>query len=123
MARAMSRTGEPAYLYRFTWSDAGKRAKLGACHGEELYFLSNSFPPDWTAVDGEKRFGEILRQSWTNFAKSGQPDGPALPIWPAYDSDSNRILELGRHIELKPFDSGLFALQRLMQPILEKIGK
>jgi hypothetical protein len=46
MARVMSRAGEPAFLYRFTWSDAGKRAKLGACHGEELYFLSNRFPTD-----------------------------------------------------------------------------
>jgi para-nitrobenzyl esterase len=123
LARAMSRAGEPAYLYRFTWSDAGKRARLGACHGEELYFLSNSFPRDWMPVDGDETFGEMLRRYWTNFAKTGQPGGEGLPAWPAYDADSNRMLDMGSRIELKPAPSSLFAVQKLMRPILEKNGR
>lgn len=58
MARAMYRIGDPAYLYLFTWTGTGKRARLGAFHGEELYFLGDSLPSDWISVDGEKRFGE-----------------------------------------------------------------
>ena len=122
MARAMYRAREPAYLYLFTWADAGKRAKLGACHGEELYFLGDSFPSDWVSAAGEKRFGEVLRQYWMNFAKSGQPDGPGLPAWPAYDSSSNQVMELGSRIQAEPASPSLPALQRITQQILEKSG-
>ena len=47
MAQAMTRVGQSAYLYHFTYAETGKRAHLGAYHGEELKFLSGSFPSDW----------------------------------------------------------------------------
>ena len=123
MARAMSRIGEPAYLYLFTWADAGERARLGACHGEELYFLSDSFPRDWVFVDGQERFGETLRRYWTNFAKSGKPDGTGLPAWPPFDATSNRVLELGRTIQLGPVRPKLRTIQEVMQPVLAENAK
>jgi para-nitrobenzyl esterase len=123
MARAMYRVGDPAYLYLFTWTGAGKRARLGAFHGEELYFLGDSLPSDWISVDGEKRFGETLRRYWTNFAKSGQPGDPGLPEWPVYNSSSNQMMDLGSRIQMEPVSSGLHALQEAKQPILENNGK
>ncbi len=123
MARAMSRGGDPAYLYLFTWADTGKRAKLGACHGEELDFLSDSFPSDWTEVDGQKRFGETLRHYWANFAKTGHPGSAGLPPWPAYSSRSIQVLQLGSRIQLAPASSDVRGLQKVMQPILENAGK
>lgn len=121
MAHAMSRAGEPAYLYLLTWADAGQRAQLGASHGEELYFLSNSFPHNWTPVDGENIFGEILRRYWTNFAKFGRPGGPGVPPWPAYEFTSNRMQTLGKHIQTEPVGASVTALQKLMQPILQSV--
>jgi para-nitrobenzyl esterase len=123
MARATSRIREPAYLYLFAWADAGKRARLGAYHGEELNFLSNSFPRDWVHIDAQKRFGETLRRYWTNFAKTGQPGGPGLPAWPTYDPRSNQVLELGPRVQLEPASRNLVALQRVMEPILKRSGK
>jgi para-nitrobenzyl esterase len=123
MARAMSRAGQPVYLYLLTWADAGKRARLGACHGEELYFLGDSFPPDWVRVDGEKTFGEILRRYWINFSNSGQPGDPGLPAWPPYNSESNQVQELGSRIQPEPAWTSLPSLQKIMQTILENNGK
>ena len=123
LASAMYRVREPAYLYLFTWIGAGKRARLGAFHGEELYFLGDSLPSDWTSVKGEKRFGETLRRYWTNFAKSGQPGGPGLPEWPVYDSSSNQMMDLGSRIQMEPVSSGLHAHQEVMQSVLESSGK
>ncbi len=122
MARSMTRIGEPAYLYLFTWADAGKRARLGACHGEELYFLSESFPRDWTFVQGQQTFGETLRRYWVNFAKSANPNGTGLPAWPAYNQDSNRVQELGPSIQQKPVDTSLPEFQELMRPIIKEAG-
>ena len=120
MARAMSRVGEPAFLYRFTWNGAGKRARLGAYHGEELTFLSESFPDEWVAVDGEERFGTILRSYWTNFAKTGHPDGPGLPTWPPFDPHTDLLLELGKPIRSVPAGSEVLALHRITQRILKE---
>ncbi len=118
MVRAMSRVGEPAYLYRFAWADSGQRARLGACHGEELYFLSKTFPHNWTFVDGQEEFGQTIRQYWTNFAKSGDPAGAGLPAWPAYTTRSDRVLELGRTIQPAPVWSIVPALAKIMHLVL-----
>lgn len=123
MARAMSRIGEPAYLYLFTWAESGKRARLGAFHGEELYFLDDSFPSDWVAAAEEKQFGENLRRYWTNFAKRGDPSGPGLPVWPRFDVRSNQVIELGARIGIAPVWSSVPALEKIMRPILESCGK
>jgi len=43
MAEAMTYGGCAAYLYYFTFAEAGKRAQLGAYYGLELHFLSIPF--------------------------------------------------------------------------------
>ncbi len=29
---------------------------------------------------------------WTNFAKSGDPNGPGVPVWPNFTADTERVL-------------------------------
>jgi len=36
---------------------------------------------------------------WTNFAKTGDPNGKDLPEWPAYDPDADIWLELDHEIK------------------------
>jgi para-nitrobenzyl esterase len=31
---------------------------------------------------------------WTNFVKSGNPNGPGLPSWPTYAGDNRNVLYL-----------------------------
>jgi para-nitrobenzyl esterase len=118
MARAMTRVGKPAYLYLFTWTDAGKRARLGAYHGEELTFLSDSFPTTWGSSKDDEAFGEVMRTYWTQFAKTSNPNFSGIPIWPAYDPRSDQVLELGRSIRLTSVSPKLRVLERMMAPIL-----
>jgi para-nitrobenzyl esterase len=117
LASAMSQIGQPAFLYRFTWTGTGKRAALGAYHGEELSFLSCDFPQDWVAAEGEGRFGEILRRYWAHFAKEGQPGAAGLPPWPPFRKD--QLLELGRHIRVAPAERKVLALRRIMRRVIQ----
>jgi para-nitrobenzyl esterase len=120
MARAMTRAREPAYLYLFTWTESGKRARLGAYHGEELALLADSFPSDWGSGGGDEAFGKVIRTYWSDFAKTGDPNSPGLPNWPAYNSRSDQVLDLGRDIRLSSIDPKLHVLEKIMPPILSK---
>ena len=118
MARSMTRLGQPAYLYVFTWSETGKRASLGAYHGEELAFLSNSFPSGWGAGDGDKAFGTVVRRYWTQFAKTGNPNHPGMPDWPAYNTRSDQVLTLDRDIRLGSINPKLQVPEHIMAAIM-----
>jgi carboxylesterase type B len=102
MAQAITRAGQPAYLYYFTYAEKGRRAALGAYHGEELNFLCDSFPNDWEHGPDDERLGQAMRTYWAEFAKTGNPNAKGAPEWPAYSARADQYLELGREIRIHP---------------------
>lgn len=62
-------------------------------HDETL--LENYFGPellpDYEFSPDEEVLADRLAAYWTNFAKTGDPNGPGLPAWPAYSSASERV--------------------------------
>lgn len=117
MAQAMTHTGQKAYLYYFTHAETGKREALGAYHGEELNFLSASFPSDWQHDPGDEKLGSAMRTYWTQFARTGNPNAPGLPPWPDFDVHAKRCFELGRNIRVRPVAAQVQARDRIMQQI------
>lgn len=119
----MTRAGQNSYLYLFTYAGTGKRAILGAYHGEELSFLSRSFPSDWERGSGDQKFGEAIRLYWTQFAKSGSPNIRGLPDWPANLAERNQCFVLGRSIGIQPIASRILALDHIMEQVVTKAAK
>jgi para-nitrobenzyl esterase len=117
MAQMMTRTGQKAFLYYFTYVETGKRAPLGAYHGEELNFLSNVFPDDWEHSQDDEKLGEIVRTYWVQFAKTGDPNVAGVPQWPAYHARKDECFELGRTIGGRPVAVQLQTLERIMKQI------
>jgi len=96
-AQAMYGVRNKTYLYEVTWaypSQGGQQ--LGAFHGIELQLMLDSprVPRDATG----DALAEALRNYWAQFAKTGDPNVPGLPVWPPYDSGSAPYLELGAKI-------------------------
>jgi para-nitrobenzyl esterase len=119
MARTMTRAGQKAYLYSFTYIETGKRAPLGAYHGLELKFLSSEFPSDWEHGPDDSQLGAAMRTYWTQFAKTGSPSAAGIPRWPAYDAGEDRCMNLGRTINVSsvPHETDLQVFERIMQHI------
>ena len=102
-ARIHARTGSSnVYVYHFDHTPpVGPLKKLGAAHGAELTYVfgypTNAmrylFQMPWNA----RRDIEIanqLRTYWTNFARTGDPNSPALPAWPAFNP-GQQVLAIG----------------------------
>jgi para-nitrobenzyl esterase len=111
--------GQRAYLYYFTYADTGKRARLGAHHGEELFFLTDSFPSDWEHASTDQELGRIIRSYWVQFVRTGDPNLAGIPDWPAYDEHSCQYFELGSQLS-RPVPERLRALEALMKQVVER---
>jgi para-nitrobenzyl esterase len=87
----------PGYLYYFTFVPAAQRSEWpGAPHGSELAMLFGHVE-DADALE----VGQTMRAYWTSFARTGDPNGPGRPEWPAYGSDTDEWLVFGEEPEVK----------------------
>ncbi len=118
LARAMTRIGQHAYLYVFSFAETGRRAPLGAYHGEELNFLANAFPQDWEHHQDEENLAVAMRTYWTQFAKTGDANAPGLPTWPEFDPRAERYLDFGRTRVERPVAARLHAIDQIMSHIV-----
>jgi para-nitrobenzyl esterase len=82
----------------------GKAApEWGAYHGSEIVYVFNAFPlQDWQWRDVDLKVGDLVSSMWTNFAKTGNPNGAGLPEWPAYDARNKMQLNLSDHPNAQP---------------------
>ncbi len=101
VASAFVAKGAPAYVYRFGYLPAALREawKVGVPHGAEISFVfgtlgANPRAPSPTPED--QAVSRMVNSYWTNFAKTGDPNGAGLPNWPRHDPAKNEILDIRR---------------------------
>ena len=120
IAQAMTKSGAKSYLYYFTYVDPGKRSPLGAHHGEELFFLSDSFPNDWEPAEKDEYLGDLIRDYWAEFVKTGDPNSHGAPKWAPYNSTSPEYFEIGGHIGPRPIAERIRTLEMVMRQIIRE---
>jgi len=90
-------TGKPVYTYFWTHAPPEPTRDIrGAYHGSERYYVFDSlanFNLPWTAED--RRIADLMSSYWANYARTGDPNGPGLPHWPAFDPGSKAVMVLG----------------------------
>ena len=113
VARAMGDLQSNAYLYRF--GRGGGNAIPGAHHGREIQYVFNNLRPGGQDADCE--LAETMSSLWTRFATAGDPNGPGLPPWPAFEHGTERHLELDETIRIGDHLRGRHcdALDRILQ--------
>jgi para-nitrobenzyl esterase len=98
-ARTFTAKRAPAYMFQFGYVPvAGReRARFGAGHGSDISFVFNTLNARWgggEATNEEKELARIMNTYWTNFAKTGNPNGKGVPNWPLYDTQKEEILDI-----------------------------
>ncbi len=87
-------SGAPVFRYEFGQAPPGQTH--GAYHSSEIEFVfgalaSKNYP--WRPLD--YRLSNLMSNYWTNFAKTGNPNGPGIPVWPPYtEAARNPVMHL-----------------------------
>ena len=87
-ADANAAAGTPTYLYYFSRTPPSKKQTLGAFHAAEIPFVFDSSEPILGLSDDDKGLTDIMVSAWTNFAKTGHPNGENVPNWPEYNGQN-----------------------------------
>ncbi|HKD44280.1 MAG TPA: carboxylesterase family protein, partial [Candidatus Angelobacter sp.] len=84
----------PAYMYLWSFESPAFGGKFGAVHGTDV---SASFYNYQDGIGGsgspqQRALWATFANTWLAFAKTGEPNHPAIPRWPAYDAASRATM-------------------------------
>jgi para-nitrobenzyl esterase len=105
--------GDTAYEYQFSLSMHGKELE-GAPHASEIPFVFGTLPV-WQGMRNyalsDRQYAPVIQEYWTNFAKTGDPNGPGLVKWPKFDPAARAYLDF--------VDAGPVAKEGLRRPVCD----
>jgi para-nitrobenzyl esterase len=109
-AAMVTSAGQRAFVYRFERSVPGPgESTLGSFHALELPYVFDTFPAhtfSWLPFTStDHKLSAVMQTYWTNFAKSGDPNGPGLPQWAAWHTDKEPYIVFSTNGDPVPQES------------------
>jgi para-nitrobenzyl esterase len=97
--------GAPVYRYHFELAAPPSKFHPGsfAFHGDDIEYVFGTLDtrPDSVWRPQDRILSELMMSYWTNFARTGNPNGPGLPRWPKYEKDHS-LIHLDRTVTSGP---------------------
>ena len=95
----------PGSVWAYTFTYTSPYSPLAA-HTAEIPFVFGNLDPDPVLFGpnqaapsaADVALSRTIMSYWTNFAKTGDPNGSGLPSWPAYVGGPSDILDLGHTV-------------------------
>jgi para-nitrobenzyl esterase len=82
--------GAPVFVYLFAWETPVLGGRLKSPHALEIPFVFDTLDSAPLAGDSPTRsaLADKLSRTWLAFARSGNPNNPTIPPWPAYSTET-----------------------------------
>ncbi len=93
---AQQKTGEsPVFRYHFELAAPPSKFHPGtfAFHSDDIEYVFGTLDtrPGYTVRDEDRTLSNQVMTYWTNFARSGDPNGAGVPVWPPMGTDDSLI--------------------------------
>jgi len=105
---AQRKTGGDAPVYRYHFELGALPSKYHpgtfAFHSDDIEYVFGTLDtrPGETVRAEDRQLSEAMMTYWTNFAKTGDPNGSGVPNWPKYDATDNSLIHLNSPITSGP---------------------
>ena len=101
------KTGEaPVYRYHFELAATPSKYHPGtfAFHSDDIEYVFGTLDtrPGWEVRPEDRKLSDAVMTYWTNFAKTGDPNGGGLPPWPKYTQEGYALIHLNSTITAGP---------------------
>jgi para-nitrobenzyl esterase len=105
-ADALSKNND-VYMYHFDFVDPMiKNTGLGVIHGSEIKYVFHNFMNEINKHEDAKQVAQLMKNSWVNFIKTGNPnDGELLPNsiqWSKYNTSQPQELRIRAKTFMEP---------------------
>ncbi len=91
-AKLQSRNGKNK-VFVYYYDHRTPASPDGSDHAAEIsYVFGNLGGFGGSSGPEDKALSELMGSYWVNFAKNGDPNGPGLPVWPAFDEKEQKTM-------------------------------
>jgi para-nitrobenzyl esterase len=96
--RKVAQGGAPVWLYSFDWETPLFDGKLKAFHALDVPFVFRTIDAVGSTDRGDvaHSLSRRVASTWTAFARTGNPDNPTIPHWPAHKDSERATLVFDR---------------------------
>jgi para-nitrobenzyl esterase len=78
-----------------TWEwEFSRSVGTPAHHGSELTYVFGTLSKEQLADPSAIKVRDIMQTYWTNFARTGNPNGPGVPEWPKFNAAHPQSIEI-----------------------------
>jgi para-nitrobenzyl esterase len=87
--------GNTGYEYQFSRTVHGQEP-LGAAHASEIPFVFGTlsvWQPRRHYNESDEKYAALMQEYWTNYAKTGDPNGGSLVKWPKFDPTARAYID------------------------------
>jgi len=94
----------PAFIYIFKWPSPVLDGKFRSFHCLEIPFVFYNTDVYATMTGGgpeARALAEKVSDAWISFARTGNPNHPRLPKWPAFEADRGATMIFDKQCEVK----------------------